>query len=112
MSTARAEWVSAPTEMKSTPVSAMARTVARVTPPLASVWARPLHLLHRQAQLNRVHIVEQDEFRPRLHRLLHLLQRVRFHLHFELRVFRPRPLDRGRNGVGRLVLSAPPDGCP
>src|SRR5260221_11566675 len=42
ISTARAEWVSAPTEMKSTPVSAMARMLARLTPPLASVWERPL----------------------------------------------------------------------
>src|SRR5439155_6174180 len=41
MSTARAEWVSAPTEMKSTPVFAMARTVFKLTPPLASVLARP-----------------------------------------------------------------------
>src|SRR6185503_14307129 len=42
ISTALAEWVNAPTEMKSTPVSAIARTVARLTPPLASVRARPL----------------------------------------------------------------------
>src|SRR5439155_13041411 len=41
MSRAGAEWVSAPTEITSTPVSAMARTVSRVTPPLASTSARP-----------------------------------------------------------------------
>src|SRR5215472_5829219 len=43
MSTARAEWVKAPTEIKSTPASAIARTLSRVTPPLASVRALPLH---------------------------------------------------------------------
>src|SRR4029077_6936259 len=37
----RAEWVRAPTEMKSTPVSAQARTVASETPPDASSSARP-----------------------------------------------------------------------
>lgn len=36
MSRLAAEWVSAPTEMRSTPVWAMARTVSSVTPPLAS----------------------------------------------------------------------------
>ena len=41
MSTARAECVRAPTEMKSTPVAAIARTVFKFTPPLASVLARP-----------------------------------------------------------------------
>src|SRR5215203_7352494 len=41
ISTARAEWVSAPTDIKSTPVSAIARTVSKRTPPLASVCARP-----------------------------------------------------------------------
>src|SRR3954463_10089727 len=41
ISTAGAEWVSAPTEMKSTPVWAMAWTPASEMPPLASVWARP-----------------------------------------------------------------------
>ena len=40
MSTDDAEWVSAPTEMKSTPVSAISRTVSRVTPPLASILVR------------------------------------------------------------------------
>ena len=37
-SMARAEWVSAPTLIHCTPVSAMARTVSRWTPPLASNW--------------------------------------------------------------------------
>src|SRR5690349_5151380 len=41
MSMARAEWVRAPTGMISTPVSAMARTVSRLTPPEASTSALP-----------------------------------------------------------------------
>src|SRR4051812_48982322 len=41
ISTARAECVIAPTEIKSTPVSATARTFARFIPPLASVLALP-----------------------------------------------------------------------
>src|SRR5512133_3170265 len=40
-SSARAEWVSAPIETKSTPVSAIARTFSSVTPPEASSLARP-----------------------------------------------------------------------
>ena len=41
MSIALAEWVRAPQLMKSTPVSAMAWTLSRVTPPEASSKARP-----------------------------------------------------------------------
>src|SRR5262249_15852888 len=41
MSRARTEWVSAPTEMASTPVSATSRTVSIVMPPDASSRARP-----------------------------------------------------------------------
>jgi len=44
--------------MQSTPVSAIWRTLARFTPPLASVWRR-LGELHRHAQLHQVHVVEQ-----------------------------------------------------
>src|SRR5438034_1173532 len=40
-SIARAECVSAPTEMKSTPVAAICGTVSRVTPPLASNFTLP-----------------------------------------------------------------------
>src|SRR6185295_10519975 len=40
-SRARAECVSAPIETKSTPVSAIARTLSSVTPPEASSLARP-----------------------------------------------------------------------
>ena len=61
-----AEWVRAPIEMKSTPVSAIARTVSRSTPPEASSagpWPRPELLvaqLDRAAQGLEVHVVEQQ----------------------------------------------------
>ena len=38
-SSERAEWVSAPTETKSTPVSAIARTVSSVTPETVVVYS-------------------------------------------------------------------------
>src|SRR5664279_5496764 len=41
ISIARAEWVRAPTEMISTPVAAISRTVSRFTPPEASISALP-----------------------------------------------------------------------
>ncbi len=112
MSTARAECVSAPTEMKSTPVSAMARTPARFTPPLASVFARPLTFLHRQPQLHQVHVVEQDDVRARVGRLLHLLQRVGFDLDFQFRESCARALNGRGDGIGRLISQARPGGCP
>ena len=71
-----------------------------------------LALLHRQAQLHQVHVVEQDDVRARRDRLLDLLQRVGFDLDLELRVFGPRALDGGGNGVGRFIPAAPPGGCP
>ena len=53
------EWVSAPTEMKSTPVSARRAARSRVSPPDASSW-RGRRRSHRLGhQLGR-HVVEQD----------------------------------------------------
>ena len=60
-----AEWVSAPTEMKSTPVSAISRTVSRSTPPEASSDG-PVRAGFGVAQRDRpaqglgVHVVEQQ----------------------------------------------------
>ena len=68
-SRAGAECVSAPTEMKSTPVSAAARTVSSVMLPLASSSARPA----TSATIARIvvgrHVVEQDARRAGLQRL-------------------------------------------
>ena len=49
----RAPWVSAPIEMKSTPVSAYARTLPRVMPPEASSSARPCDELDGARDLGR-----------------------------------------------------------
>ena len=62
-----AEWVRAPTEMKSTPVSAIGRTVSRSTPPEASsdgplaAPRRGVAQLDRLAQRLGVHVVEQQQ---------------------------------------------------
>ena len=37
-------------------------------------------------------------------RLRHLLQRIRFNLHLELRIAGPRSPHRSHNGIGRFVL--------
>ena len=55
--------------------------------------------LHRQPQLNRVHVIEQDNVRPRIGGLLDLFQGVRFDLDFEIRIFFPRALDGGGDGI-------------
>ena len=60
MSSTGAEWVSAPTEITSTPVSAMARTVSRVTPPEASSLTRPGRHGDGAAQVVQGEVVEQD----------------------------------------------------
>ena len=54
------EWVRAPTEMKSTPVSATSRARARVSPPEASRRGPPGGDAHRLGHGRGVHVVEQD----------------------------------------------------
>ncbi len=61
----------------------MLRTVPSVTPPLASVRVRPLHFCTASAT-ERAHVIEQDEVRAGIQRLIHLLQRVRLHFHLEV----------------------------
>ena len=51
--------VSAPMEMRSTPVSARARTLSSVTPPEISSTARPGVDAHGLAQRRQVHVVQQ-----------------------------------------------------
>ena len=72
----RAEWVSAPTEIESTPVSAMARTFSSVTPPEASSSARPATSATARAGSAGRHVVEQDPLDAERERLLDLLERV------------------------------------
>ena len=73
MSSAAAEWVRAPEEIRSTPVSAMARTFASVMPPEASVRARPPIMADDARHLRDIHVVEEDDLGAAGQRLLRLL---------------------------------------
>ena len=69
-------------------------------------------LLHGQAQLNQVHVVEQDDVGPRRDRLLDLLQRVGFDLHLEARDSSRARAGRRRQWRWAPRSSAAPGGCP
>ena len=73
-SSAGAEWVRAPTLMKSTPVSATARTVSRVIPPDASSSAPPPAIFTARRRSSRPHVVEQDPRHPDLDRGRNLVE--------------------------------------
>ena len=74
---AGAEWVSAPTEMRSTPVSAIARTVSSVTPPDASVSARPEAMATARGALNAIEVqVEEDSKRVLTQKIAEELKRL------------------------------------
>ena len=64
MSTARAECVSAPTEMKSTPVFGNRADVCQIHAAAGLGLRAAFDFLHRQPQLYRVHVVEQNDVRP------------------------------------------------
>ena len=74
---ARAECVSAPIEMKSTPVSATARTLSSVMPPEASSFARPAANSYCFCAPARSHVVEQDRVRAGGERLAALARACR-----------------------------------
>ena len=71
-----------------------------------------LDFLHRQPQLHRIHVVEQNDVRARVGGLLDLFQRVGLDLDFQSRKFFARAPDRRRDGVGLLRLAARRGGCP
>ena len=79
MSTAGADCVIRPTEMKSTPVSAIARRVSSPTPPEASSGTLPPESATARRK-SETHVVEQNHVGPRLERFRHLLERVAFDL--------------------------------
>ena len=83
MSRAFTEWVSAPMDTMSTPVSATARSVSSVMPPLASSRARPATKIHRRLHSGAVHVVQHDDVRPGLQRLPHLVQVAGLHLQLD-----------------------------
>ena len=74
ISSAGAECVSAPTEIRSTPVSAIARTVARSTPPDASRIARPPRDRDRLTHHLDRHVVEQDDLGAGIERQPELIE--------------------------------------
>ena len=123
MSSARTEWVRAPIEIASTPVSAIARTVSRVTPPEASSRMRPAARATAARRSVGRHVVEQDAVGARCERLVELVERVRLGLHVQVRMGgaggarrrRPTPpasatwlslIRIGRRQVGAVVRAA------
>ena len=78
-----------PTETKSTPDSAILRMVSSVTPPEASVFARPPIAFTASRSCSRCHIVQQNDVRTGVHCLNGLLQCVAFHFdgHSGVRAF-------------------------
>ena len=69
-------WVSHPTEMRSTPVSAIAGAVSRLTRPDASLIARPPIILTARRKIVERHVVEQHGVDARAQRLFELGKRV------------------------------------
>ena len=68
--------------------------------------------LHRQPQLNQVHVVEQNDVRARLGGLLDLFQGVGFDLDFQFRKFFARAGDGGGDGIRFFIRAARRDDCP
>ncbi|EHN77632.1 hypothetical protein SMCF_2842, partial [Streptomyces coelicoflavus ZG0656] len=66
MSSTGAEWVRAPTEITSTPVSAIARTVVKSTPPDASSRIAPPGPGHRPPQVRQAEVVQHDHVRRQI----------------------------------------------
>ncbi len=99
MSSARTEWVSAPIEIASTPVSATARTVSRVMPPEASSRTRPAAIRDGLAQPVGRHVVEQDAVGTGGDRVAHLLERVGLGLNVQVGAGGPR----GAHGLGHAA---------
>ena len=99
-SAAGAEWVSAPIEIRCTPVSATARTLARWTPPLASSSARAAQARRDRAAASTAAVVEQQEVGARLDGG----QRVGLRLHLDLHAQPGRR--RGARGLHRRLDAA------
>ena len=74
MSKTLTEWVSAPTEMKSTPVAATSRARSKVSPPDASSFARPAVMPDRLGHHVGGHVVEQDLLAAGVEQLAELVE--------------------------------------
>ena len=100
MSNTFTECVSAPTEMKSTPVSATSRARSRVRPPEASSTARPALIAHRLGHHRGGHVVEQDPLAAGVEQLAQLVEVGHLDLDREVRVGRTDGLE-GRHDAAR-----------
>ena len=76
MSSTRTECVSAPTEMKSAPVSAYAPTESRVMRPDTSTFAAPSRISTALRDLVGAHVVDEHDVDAGVARLGHLVERV------------------------------------
>ena len=100
MSSAGAEWVSAPTEIRSTPVAAISATLSSVTPPEASNSARPAVMATAFRRSAIVHVVEQHDVGAGLERLRQLVERRHFDLDAQgVRRPLPRQTDCARHAI-------------
>ena len=94
MSTALMLWVRSPTEITSTPVSAIGTIVFSLMPPEASVIARLLTSFSPASDLVEIHVVEHDHFNPAVERFLNHVERLAFDLELEgMLGVRPQRLD-------------------
>ena len=75
-SAAGTEWVSAPTEIASTPARASSATRASVMPPDASSEGPPARSLDGLADRGRRHVVQEHDVRSGIERLVELIERV------------------------------------
>ena len=80
MSSTGAEWVSAPTDMASTPVSAMARTLWRPNPARGFEPHDPVCHGDRPAKVGEGKVIKHDDVRREGQRLGELLQRIHLDL--------------------------------
>ena len=111
MSSAGAEWVSAPTEMRSTPVAAIVGDGLQ-RHSTRGFQQRPAGGQgDRLAQRRNVHVVEQHDVGAGLERLRQLVERRHFDL--DAQGVR-RPLPRQRDGARDAIRHRrpPPGGCP
>ena len=95
------EWVSAPTEMKSTPVSATSRARSMVSPPEASSVARPALIAHRLGHRRGRHVVEQDLGAAGVEQLAQLVEVGHLDLDPQIGVRRPHGLVGRHHAAGR-----------
>ena len=108
MSRAGAEWVSAPSEMKSTPDSATAAMFSSVIPPLASVSApRARGAMHGRREVALAEVVQEDGSSAGLQRLVELVERPDLYLDGGRR---PGRGQGGADGVGERLPTRPRGG--